>query len=491
MMHPKGIPWAAVGVAVAAWLVPSIAAGGEEVRLKYLGRYEHQPGPDHLMGVEGVLDHHALVSSNFGLALVDLEALPTGGTQSYVDRLTDLDAFASYTREDGYVYVHLRQGGFAVVYLDESALTLSLVTELSEPGVYFEKMCLQGDRLYVTAHAYGIRVYDLTDPAAPVLIGSLDEGFDDAFAIDVSGTTGYVADGAGGLKIVDLSDESAPVIIAGETTHTAAGTAQDVTIIGDHVYVGCGGAGVGVYDLGDLGSRVVYNTPICAKQLARVGDLLAAADIGGLEVFRILADGALERVAGESAMYRSTTATTTALRLWHGVSAWGDDHVLSAGWTTMDVFRLVDPATDDQPDVTLSRQRIRFAPAGGSTTVTMRNDGSGALQATSIYSSEATFTVQPGSAVLQPGESIELSIEYAGGLPGSALVKVDSNDPDENPLAIRVFGETSTLDPGEPAEPFTLPLWTYDHDAGEFTYGSFDLESHAGKIVYFHVYASW
>ena len=74
---------------------------------------------------------------------------------------------------------------------------------------------------------------------------------------------------------------------------------------------------------------------------------------------------------------------------------------------------------------------------------------------------------------------------------GSAVVTFASNDPDENPLPIQVFGNTTLLDPGEPAIDFTLPSITYDRDTETFDEESFSLSDHRGKIVWFHVFAFW
>jgi len=491
MRYVLQVRWLWLVIAIVVLVSTGRVPASESVRLRYEARYDHQSsGPDHLMGVEAVLDHYALVSSNLALTLIDLETLPPGGTQSYVYRLPGIDAYTTVTRGDGYVYVNRRQGGLVVVRLGGSPLRLLQVGQVSEPTVFFEKMSVVGDRLYVAAHAYGIRIYSLSNPAAPSLVGELKEGFDDAFAIAVSGDTAYVADGAGGLKIVDISNEAAPTIVAGENPVTAFGTAQDVMIISEHVYVAAGGAGVAVYQLGDLESRRLYDTPVCAKHLARVGDHLAVADIGGVCVFALERDGSLNPAAGESAMRRQIRGRLS-LRLWHGISTWGDNRILTANWNTMDVYRLVDPDLDDQADVTAARQRIRFAPEGGDAVVRIRNDGSGTLNATRIYCTQNSFSVRPSDAVLQSGEMVDLSIEYRGGQPGSALVLIESNDPDENPLPIQVFGETSYLDPGEPAAPFTLESWRFDHETREFLYDTFDLGAHAGKIVYFRIFGTW
>ena len=81
---------------------------------------------------------------------------------------------------------------------------------------------------------------------------------------------------------------------------TADGTSEDVLVIGGHVYVAAGAAGVAVYPNGNIANRLLFDTPICAKHLAYMGNHLAVADIGGIEVFAIEPDGTLTRVAGLS-----------------------------------------------------------------------------------------------------------------------------------------------------------------------------------------------
>jgi hypothetical protein len=465
------------------------AGAEQEVRLEYVARYRtHDTYHDHLMGVEQVGAHHALVSSNLDIVIVDLDALPAGGTDSYVFRLAGLSVNDTTTREDGYVFANLRLGGFAVIRFDAAALTLAHLKTVAEPGVYYEKMFVSGDRLYVAAHAHGIRIFDVADPADPELVGSLEQGFDDAFAIAVSGSTAYVADGAGGLKIVDVSNESAPAIVAGEDPQAAAGGAQDVIVVGPHVYLACGGAGVAHYASGDLQQRTLYPTPGMAEQFARVGDHLAVTDIAGVELFSIDADGSLARVAGEAAMRRSLGGTSMTLRLWHGVDAWGENRILAANWDSMDVYEIVDPALHAQPDLTVSDNRLRFAPQGGTTTVRLHSQGAADLRVTSIEATEPTFVAGPPAAVLEPGEHLDVTVQYLGNPPGRAMVLIGSDDPDESPMPIEVYGDTPYLDPGEPAVPFTLESWTFDHEMREFVYGTFDLAAHAGRVIYFHVF---
>ncbi|MHC5114407.1 MAG: hypothetical protein ACYTGP_08280 [Planctomycetota bacterium] len=479
---------ALVIVLLCAW-VPA-ASAAEPARLAYVGRFDTEINlGKHRVNVEVVLDHYALISSTGILALVDLvDPPPPGSPEIIIDFLDTFDPYSTVTRPDGYIYANLFLSGLGIAHLDADTLTLTHIDKLTEPDVYYERMALVGDRLYVTAHAHGIRIFDLTDPAAPVLVGALYEGFDDAMAIAVRGDRAYVADGAGGLKIVDIADEQNPVIIGGETTTSAAATAEDVLLIGSDVYVACGGAGVAVYPGGGLASRVIHDTPMFAKQLARVGPYIAVADGKGVEILGVEPGGGLSFVTRESCRRRHAEPAQLSTRLWLGVAGWGDDHVVVANWDTVDLYRLDPLATGTQPDILSSTQRVRFEPSGGSTTVEVANAGAGTLSITNVTVDIGTVHVSPPTAVLPPGATLDLSITYDGGLPGSALVLLHSNDPDEPTYPIEVFGDTPYLDPGEPAIPFTLESWTYDREHDEFIADTFTLADHAGKIVYFHIY---
>jgi hypothetical protein len=457
----------------------------ESVRLEHVRRYDDLG--KHVMSASTMLGSHTLVTTSDRLCLVDLSPQqPVSGCVSQID---GLDSTTVTPGPGGYFYVNLRTSGFAIVFLDDRTLSLALVDQVSEPGVFFEKMTVIGNRLYVAAHSAGIRIYDISAPASPVLVGSLSSGFHDAWDVAVAGSVVYVADGAGGLKIVDLSDETSPAIIAGEDPIVAAGTSEAVLLANNHVYVAAGGAGVAVYELGNLSSRRRYDTPVCAVNLAQVGPYLAVADVAGIRIFRFEPDGSLADVAHEGARY-AYEAPRLTIRLWYGVAGWGGNQIVAANWSTLDLYRLVDASQSGQPDVTPSTQHLRFPIEGGTETVRLSNDGQGPLDVSSISGTHPEFSVQPSQALIQPGDFVDLSIDYSGEAPGEGLILIDSDDPDESPLPIQVFGETEFLDIGDSAVPFTLETWTRNHEAGQFQYGQFELAAHAGQVVFFHVFST-
>ncbi len=471
-------------------LVFSFAAA-EPMVLDYLARYDHQAGvPDHIMDAIEVPGGRAIVCSNLGLTLIDLDGLPSGGSDAYIHRLEGLNGRDIY-EGDGVYYVNLhRQGtamsmGFAVVKLvgDE----LQLVRNIDETGVLYEKMCVANGHLYVAAHRHGLRIFSLEDPEDPQLVGILEEGFDDAFAIEAIPDLAFVADGPGGLKYVMVADPTAPVLLGGESIENAVGTAQDLLWRNDVLYMALGGEGLGIYPGADPEAKVILPLNGSAEALSWIGDHLAVGTTSGIVV--VEADLDPEILAAETAHRRGPNAD---LRISSGVAAAAGSRLLCANWDYLDVYALREFANGDQPDIQCDRQRIRFPYDGGSTTVTLSNAGAQDLVITGVEVAPASFTVAYAGGTLLPGASVALEIAYDGSpSQGSGMVRFHSNDPDESPLPIQLFGNTSYLDPGEEAPDFTLPIFAVNPDTGEIEGDSFTLSDHEGKVVWFQVFGTW
>jgi len=113
-----------------------------------------------------------------------------------------------------------------------------------EPGA----VAVEGDFLYVVMSHYldrlGLRVIDVSDPAAPVEVGAL-EGFA-ATDIEIRNGVAYIAALGSGLIVVDVRDPSEPILMGSFDT---PGTADNVAIDQQHAVLGDHqGGGVMVFD---------------------------------------------------------------------------------------------------------------------------------------------------------------------------------------------------------------------------------------------------
>ncbi len=106
----------------------------------------------------------------------------------------------------------------SIVYAGDGAILR--VLDVSNPAApallgsvvlpsYIRRIALQGDYAYVANHYDGLRIVDISNPTAPFETGSFPAG-DAVSGVDVQGNYAYVADSGNGLRIVDISNPAAP-----------------------------------------------------------------------------------------------------------------------------------------------------------------------------------------------------------------------------------------------------------------------------------------
>ncbi|GBE30190.1 LVIVD repeat protein [bacterium BMS3Bbin04] len=102
---------------------------------------------------------------------------------------------------------------------------------------------------YLATGATGLRIVDVSDPAAPVEIGSIS--YDDpheVYDVAISGDYAYLAVGNHGLRAIDVSDPADPIEVGSYPTPSAA---LGVCVQGDFVYVAVRWDGLFVIDKSD------------------------------------------------------------------------------------------------------------------------------------------------------------------------------------------------------------------------------------------------
>ena len=70
-------------------------------------------------------------------------------------------------------------------------------------------VAVSGNYAYVAGGDGGLRIIDISNPAAPTEAGFYDTP-GDARGVAVAGNYAYVADGKGGLRMIDISNPAAP-----------------------------------------------------------------------------------------------------------------------------------------------------------------------------------------------------------------------------------------------------------------------------------------
>ncbi|MBX3744075.1 MAG: hypothetical protein KF833_02090 [Verrucomicrobiae bacterium] len=129
---------------------------------------------------------------------------------------------------------------------------------IASTTVLFEAL-LDGRGYALDAVTGALAVFDLADPAAPVLLGQEpgNEGapFSNGGRVAVVGTQAWVAAGTGGLRAVDVSDPTAPIRTGHLQLGPAEGDWQGLVVAGHHAFVtdigSLGGGGIRLIDLRD------------------------------------------------------------------------------------------------------------------------------------------------------------------------------------------------------------------------------------------------
>ena len=103
-------------------------------------------------------------------------------------------------------------------------------------------VAVAGGYAYLIDSPYGLRIIDVSDPAAPAEAGFCDTpGTLWATGVTAAGSYAYIADTAHGLRIVDVSDPAAP-FEAG--SYATSGSAYAVAVSGPYALLADGEAGL-------------------------------------------------------------------------------------------------------------------------------------------------------------------------------------------------------------------------------------------------------
>lgn len=161
------------------------------------------------------------------------------------------------------------------------------VGESSPFSDFVAGVATDGALAYVAAGRAGVRILDVTDPARPSEVGAWDSP-GNAEGIAVVGAVAYVADGPFGLRALDVSDPCRPVAL-GSAFETSF--AFGVAVQGGHAFVAAAGAGLLVADVKDPAHLVevaTLDTPGFTRAVATSGTIAYLADQwGGVRIISI------------------------------------------------------------------------------------------------------------------------------------------------------------------------------------------------------------
>ena len=190
-------------------------------------------------------------------------------------------------------------GNYAYVADGETGLRVINVSNPAAPaqiGFYdttgmANDVAVVGNYVYVADGLSGLRVVNVSNPASPTEVGSyVIPGGSEAYAqgIAVVGNYAYVAGSStGGLRIVNIANPTAPSLVG---FYDSPGMALDVAVAGNYAYVADGSAGLRVINISNPAapSAVGSYTSAWAQRVAVVGNYAyVVAQDHGLRVLNV------------------------------------------------------------------------------------------------------------------------------------------------------------------------------------------------------------
>lgn len=258
-----------------------------------------------------------------------------------------------------------REGGLRIA----TAANLALVGRLTVPAgmVDFQDVAVDGKLAYVADASYGLRIYDLANPATPSLRARVaTAGYPSAVALDPASTRAYLAESTerGNLRVFDIATPAE----ASEIGATAAGLAYDVEIAGDLAYVTRSNQDdslgvLRIFDIGDSSAirPVSLYSENCrsARDVALAGDLAVVAchDPGGFH-FLDVSDPA--RPVRRAVVPVPAPSSAWSVAAWPGGAALGHDR----GVIIVDLANPSAPVTVEE-HATAFAVRALAAPGDG------------------------------------------------------------------------------------------------------------------------------
>ncbi|MEZ4654143.1 MAG: hypothetical protein R3E12_11305 [Candidatus Eisenbacteria bacterium] len=186
--------------------------------------YQGVAGQEYQYSVRAMTAHEVEAAGPSDPGRRDLLAPATvAATDDAFEDLVEITWTPTSTAADGYhVYREYPAGGW---------VPIGGLGNVALPGVGMDVAVSDG-LVYVGTLGYGLRVYDVSDPAAPVLLSTYADGTD-VKAVIADGSTVYTT-GEDGLNVLDMADPNNPALVG---NFPAAGSSTGLWVSGNVVYL--------------------------------------------------------------------------------------------------------------------------------------------------------------------------------------------------------------------------------------------------------------
>lgn len=306
---------------------------GDPASMAYLASYDTQS----FCREVAVSGGHVFTEDFYsGLIVLDVSD-PYGNGHAAAPSVTIPASMVSLDGDLAYVGNGIGQPAFSIydVVNHRPPLLLGSVTDV------YQSNCVRvrNDIAYCASGPAGLRIYDVSDPAAPTPLGFINSYPSSARWIMVEGDLAYLYGRDMGLWIVNIADPSAPSLL-GSYASPSGWYDYQFAKVGNLICVPLENHGLRLFDVSnpaspDIAGFILIDPEI--KSVAALGNILyAACGAGGLQVLD-LANPVLPVVV--NSVVPHGTSSVECVVVHDGLL-----YVADNGWNEITVFDLSDPA---------------------------------------------------------------------------------------------------------------------------------------------------
>ena len=230
-------------------LIPTSTSAQDSLNVSLVSKVYHLWDGARDIAVHG--DYAFVATDRTGLRIVDIsdpanpEEVGSINKPTFARKVEVTDSFAHvlYRSTDEY-----RESGLSIVQVTDVENPEEVgYFSLGHQNVY--DVTIQGDLAFITCTFYDLIVLDISDPANPDSVTYFSSDEYGATASIIRDSLAFLGCYDGGVRFLDISDPANPVEIG---NIDLPGTAKNLGVDGDYVYVACDEAGLTVINISDL-----------------------------------------------------------------------------------------------------------------------------------------------------------------------------------------------------------------------------------------------
>lgn len=225
-----------------------------------------------------VHDSYLYVPALDDMAIIDVTDPTSPGSPVYVGYGTLDFAVRHVALKENHAYLTLEPWYLLVFNVTAPSTPSYVATKSYGPPASASDVAIYGNYLYLPSSS-GLSILDVTNPASPTGPTYIDAI--DTTKICIDGSRAYMMYSPEDLGVYSLASPLSPSFLG---VREFTGTAQDIAVQGDYVFMACGDQGLIVVDVSDMSD---VTPPSSARR-----DTNSAYGVAVIGTFALIADGA-------------------------------------------------------------------------------------------------------------------------------------------------------------------------------------------------------